>query len=67
MKKYIIESLVSGIIYCIGLLIIDAKPGHQFKSVGFYLLSSIIFGLLFSLVMRLIQKRISKKNRTVDD
>ena len=62
MKKYIIESLISGIIYCIGLLILDAKPGRQFKSVGFYLLSSIIFGLLFSLIMMIIQKRISKKS-----
>jgi ABC-type nitrate/sulfonate/bicarbonate transport system permease component len=62
MKKYIIESLVSGAIYCIGLLALDARPGHQFKAVGFYLISSVIFGLLFSLVMRLIQKRIGKKS-----
>ena len=62
MKKYIIESLVSGAIYCIGLLALDARPGHQFKAAGFYLISSVIFGLLFSLVMRLIQKRIGKKS-----
>ena len=62
MKKYITESLVAGAVYCIGLLVNDARPGHQFKAVGFYLISSVIFGLLFSLVMRLIQKRIGKKS-----
>lgn len=61
MKKYIIESLVAGAVYCIGLLVKDARPGHQFKAAGFYLISSVIFGLLFSLVMWLIQKRIGKK------
>ena len=61
MKKCIIEGLVSGVIYCIGLLLWDAKPGHQFKPAGFYLVSSIIFGLLFTLVMKLILKRIGKK------
>ena len=61
MKKYIIESLISGVVYCIGLLAVDARPGHQFKAIGFYLLSSIIFGLLFSFVMRLVRKMISKK------
>lgn len=48
MKKYIIESLVAGAVYC--------------KAAGFYLISSVIFGLLFSLVMSLIQKRIGKKS-----
>ena len=62
MKKYIIESLISGVVYCIGLLAVDARPGHQFKAVGFYLLSSIIFGLLFSFVMWLIRKRIGRKS-----
>jgi hypothetical protein len=62
MKKYIIESLISSVIYCIGLLAVDARPGHQFKAVGFYLLSSIIFGLLFSFVMWLIRKRIGRKS-----
>ena len=62
MKKYLIESLVSGVIYCIGLLVWDARPGHQFKAAGFYLISSVIFGLLFSFVMWLNQKRIGKKS-----
>ena len=61
MKEYIIESLISGVVYCIGLLAVDARPGHQFKAVGFYLLSSIIFGLLYSLVMGLFHKVTSKK------
>ena len=60
MKNYVIESLVSGVLYCIGILVIDAISG-QFKSFGFYLLSSIIFGLLYSLVMGLFHKITSKK------
>ena len=60
MKNYVIESLVSGVVYCIGNLVIDAISG-QFKSFGFYLLSSIIFGLLYSLVMRLFRRITSKK------
>jgi len=62
MKKHVIEALVAGIIYCIGLLVIDAKPGHEFQSVGFYIISSVIFGVLFTLAMRLIQKWIGKRN-----
>ena len=60
MKNYVIESLVNGVVYCIGILVIDAIFG-QFKSFGFYLLSSIIFGLLYSLVMRLFRRITSKK------
>ena len=60
MKIYVIESLVSGVLYCIGFLIIDAISG-QFKSFGFYLFSSIIFGLLYSLMMGLFRKITSKK------
>ena len=41
MKKYIIESLVAGAVYCIGLLVKDTRPGHQFKAAGFYLISSV--------------------------
>ena len=60
MKNHVIESLVSGALYCIGILVIDAISG-QFKSFVFYLLSSIIFGLLYSLVMGLFHKITSKK------
>jgi hypothetical protein len=60
MKNYVIESLLSGVLYCIGILVIDAISG-QFKSFGFYLLSSIIFGLLYPLVMGLFHKITSKK------
>ena len=60
MKNYVIESLVSGVLYCIGILVIDAISG-QFKSFGFYILSAIIFGPLYSLVMGLFHKITSKK------
>ena len=60
MKNYLIESLVSGVLYCIGILVIDAISG-QFKAVVFYLLSAIIFGLLFTFAMRLIRKMTSRK------
>ena len=60
MKYSVVESLVSGVLYCAGILVIDAISG-QFKSFGFYLLSSIIFGLLLSLAMRLFRKITSKK------
>ena len=60
MKNYVVESLVSGTLYCVGILVIDAISG-QFKPFGFYLLSSIIFGLLFSLAMFWLRKITSKK------
>ena len=60
MKNYVIESLISGVLYCIGILVIDAISG-QFKSFVFYLLSSIIFGLLYPLVMGLFHKITNKK------
>ena len=60
MKNYLIESLVSGVLYCIGILVIDAISG-QFKAIVFYLLSAIIFGFLFSFAMRLIRKMTSRK------
>ena len=60
MKYSVVESLVSGVLYCIGILVIDAISG-QFKPFGFYLFSSIIFGLLFSLAMILFRKITSKK------
>ena len=60
MKNYIVESIVAGVLYCIGILVIDVISG-QFRTVVFYLLSSIFFGFLFSLVMRLFRKMISKK------
>ena len=55
MKDYLIESLVAGVLYCIGILVIDAISG-QFKAVVFYLLSSIVFGLLFPFAMRMFRK-----------
>ena len=61
MKEYLLEAVVAGIIYCIGLVVLDAKPGREFQSVWFYLISAVVFGLLFAWVMRLIQKRIGKK------
>ena len=61
MKKHILEALVAGVIYCIGLLILDAKPGHEFKAIWFYVISSVIFGVLFALAMWLVQKWIGKK------
>ena len=61
MKYYVVESLVYGVLYCIGILVIDAFSG-QFKPFGFYLLSSIIFGLLFSLAMFLFRKITRKEN-----
>lgn len=60
MKNYLIESLVSGVLFCIGIIAIDAISG-QFKAVVFYLLSAIIFGLLFTFAMRLFRKITSKK------
>ena len=63
MKKYLIGALAAGIVFCIGLLIIDAKPGHQFHSVWFYVIASVIFGLLFSLAMMLLPKWIDKSKK----
>lgn len=60
MKNYLIESLVSGAVYCIGILVIDAISG-QFKAAVFYLISAIIFGLLFTFAMRLFRKMTGKE------
>lgn len=60
MKNYLIESLVSGALYCVGILVIDAISG-QFKAAVFYLISAIIFGLLFTFAIRLFRKMTSKK------
>lgn len=60
MKNYLFESLVSGVLYCVGILVIDAISG-QFKAVVFYLLSAIIFGLLFTFAMRLFRRMANKK------
>ena len=60
MKNYLIESLVSGALYCIGILVIDAISG-QFKAAVFYLISAIIFGFLFTFAISLFRNMTSKK------
>ncbi|MCR5518916.1 MAG: hypothetical protein K6F21_01170 [Bacteroidales bacterium] len=62
MKNYLIHALVSAVVYTAILVAVNAIFG-ELQSFCFYLVSAVIFGVVFGVYHYLVEKKSAKKSK----